>query len=101
MMYLPDTKSMVLQTDYGNKQYNTLNISNLGGGYCAANNPFVLLIQNIFRCFRKVSECDAELTKNMRSCQNSWKNGQFSHFICRLNFSSVPLQRNQIYNIIK
>ena len=31
-MYLTDTKSMVLQTKYGNKQYNTLNISDLGGG---------------------------------------------------------------------
>ena len=31
-MYLPDTKSMVLQTNYGNEQYNTLNISDLGGG---------------------------------------------------------------------
>ena len=31
-MYLPDTKSMVLQTDYGNKQYNTLNVNDLGGG---------------------------------------------------------------------
>ena len=72
-----------------------------GGGYCAANNPFDLLIQNLLRCLCKVSDCVAELTKNMRSCQNSWKNGQFSHFICRLNFSSVPLQRNQIYNIIK
>ena len=40
-MYLPDTKSMVLQTKYGDEQYNTLNINDLGGGgYCAANNPF-------------------------------------------------------------
>ena len=83
-MYLPDTKSMVLQTDYGNEQYSTLNISDLGG-YCAANNPFILLVQKLFRCFRKVSDCVAELTKSVRSCQNSWKNGQFSHFICRLN----------------
>ena len=30
-MYLTYTKSMVLQTKYGNKQYNTLNISDLGG----------------------------------------------------------------------
>ena len=38
-MYLPDTKSMVLQTNYGNEQYNTLNINGLMG-YCATNNPF-------------------------------------------------------------
>ena len=31
-MYLPDTKSMVLQTNYGSKQCNTLNINDLGGG---------------------------------------------------------------------
>ena len=31
-MYLPDTKSMVLQTKYGDEQYNTLNINDLGGG---------------------------------------------------------------------
>ena len=30
-MYLPDTKSMVLQTKYGDEQYNTLNINDLGG----------------------------------------------------------------------
>ena len=72
-------------------QYNTLNISDLGRGYCAANNPFILLIQNIFRCFRKVSEDVAELTKSVRSCQNSWTNGHFSHFICRLKCLSVPL----------
>ena len=82
-MYLPDTKSMVLQTDYGNKQYNTLNINDLGG-YCAANKPFRLFIQNLFRCFRKVSESVAELTKSVRSCQNSWKKCHFSQLICRL-----------------
>ena len=31
-MYLPDTKSMVLQTKYGDEQYNTLNINDLRGG---------------------------------------------------------------------
>ena len=81
------------------KLYNTLNISNLGGG-CAANNPFILLIQNIFRCFRKVSEYVAELTKSVRSCLNSWTNGHFSHFICRLKCLSVPLQKN-IFRINK
>ena len=97
-MYLPDTKSMVLQTKYGDEQYNTLNINDLGGGYCAANNPFELLIQNLFRCFRKVSDCVAEMTICVRLCQNSRKNGQFSHFICRLSFWSVPLQKNKKQN---
>ena len=30
-MYLPDTKSMALQTNYGGKQHNLLNVNNLGG----------------------------------------------------------------------
>ena len=29
-MYLPDTKSMALQTNYGSKQHNLLNVNNLG-----------------------------------------------------------------------
>ena len=97
-MYLPDAKSMVLQTNYGDEQYNALNISNLVRGYCAANNPFQILVQNLFRCFCKVSDCVAEMTICVRLCQNSWKNGQFSHFICRLSFWSVPLWKNQKHN---
>lgn len=31
MMYLLDTESMALQTNYGNEQYNTLNINGLVG----------------------------------------------------------------------
>ena len=49
-MYLPKTPPLVLQTDYGNEQYNTLNVNDLGGGYCAANKPFNLLTNNLFRC---------------------------------------------------
>ena len=30
-MYLPKTTPLVLQTDYGNEQYNTLNVNDLGG----------------------------------------------------------------------
>ena len=77
MMYLPDTEPMALRTVHSNKQCINLNSNDLGG-YCAANNPFDLLIQNLFRCFRKVSECVAEMTICVRSCQNSWKNGHFS-----------------------
>ena len=82
------------------KLCNTLNINNLGGGYCAANNPFHLLIQNLFRCFHKVSESVAELIKSVRSCQNSWKNGQFSQEIMRYVLKSVPLWKN-IFRINK
>ena len=70
-MYLPDTKSIVLQTNYDNKQYSTLNVNDLGGGCSAANNPFDLLVQKLFKYFRKVSECVAEHTKGVRSCQKT------------------------------
>ena len=53
MMYLPDTKSMVLQTDYGNKQYNTLNISNLGGGIAQQ-------IIHLFYLFKTSSDASAK-----------------------------------------
>ena len=69
---------MLLLVKNTTKQYNILNINDLGGGYCAANNPFDLLVQNLFRCFRKVSDCVAEMTICVRSCLNSWKNGHFS-----------------------
>ena len=38
------------------KQCNTLNINDLGGGYCATDNPFNLLIDNLFRCHKKVPD---------------------------------------------
>ena len=49
-MYLLDTNLMTLQMISINKQCNTLNINDLGGGYYAANNPFSLLTNNLFRC---------------------------------------------------
>ena len=32
------------------KRYNILNTSDLGGGYCAENNPFSFLTYNLLRC---------------------------------------------------
>ena len=54
-MYLPKTNPLVLQTDYGNEQYNTLNVTDLGGGYCAVYNPSQVLIYNRFRCQSRAS----------------------------------------------
>ena len=52
-MYLPDTKSMVLQTDYGNEQYSTLNINDLGGG----------IAQQIIHLFYLYKNCSDAFTK--------------------------------------
>lgn len=41
-MYLSDTMPMLLLAKNTTKRYNTLNVNNLGEGYCAANNPFKL-----------------------------------------------------------
>ena len=46
-MYLPDTKSMVLQTNYGDKQYSTLNINDFRKWYCAIYNPFQLISTSV------------------------------------------------------
>ena len=100
-MYLPDTKPMALRTVHSNKQCINLNSNDFGEWYCVVNNSRSVLTNNLFRCFRKVSESVAELTKSVRSCQNSWKKCHFSHFICRLSFQSVPLQKNQKQNQIK
>ena len=101
MKYLPDTEPMALRTVHRNKQCINLNSNDFRKWYCAIYNPFNLLIDNLLRCFRKVSDCVAEMAICVRSCLNSWKNGQFSHFICRLSFQSVPLQKNQKQNQIK
>ena len=53
-MYLPDTKSMVLQTKYGDEQYNTLNINDLGGGGIA---------QQIIHLFYLYKNCSDAFTK--------------------------------------
>ena len=56
-MYLPDTNLMTLQMISINKQCNTLNINSLvGGGYCAAGNPFNILTNNLFRCHTKAPD---------------------------------------------
>lgn len=34
-MHLPDTKSMALRMNYSDEQYTSLNVRDLGGGYCA------------------------------------------------------------------
>ena len=38
------------------KQYNTLSVNDLGGGYCAAGNPFSILTYNLLRCHTKAPD---------------------------------------------
>ena len=85
-MYLPDTEPMALQIAHSNKQCNHLNSNDFREWYCVVNNSRSVLTNNLFRFFCKVSECVAEITKSVRSCLNSWTNGHFCHFICRLSF---------------
>ena len=85
-MHLSSTMPTLLLAGITCKQCNALSVNYLGGGYYDANNLQPFLTNNHFRCFHKVSECVAELTKSMRSCQNSWKKRHFSQYICRMKY---------------
>ena len=85
-MYLTVTRSMVLQTKYGNEQYNTLNVNDLGGGGIAQQ-----IIHSIYlykTCSDAFAKCLNVLLNLPKACVHVRTHGKtvsFSHFICRLN----------------
>lgn len=91
-MYLLNTKAMTLQIAFSDKQCINLNSNDFREWHCTADKPQNLLTYNLFRYFRKVSECVAELT-NQRMFISELMQKHALRPIVRYALKSVPLPK--------